>query len=71
MGSNRKSISQYILTFAFFYSSMICFSEAINKWENEQVWISILLWVCGSLSFIAIFRWKIADFFSWLSKKYE
>ena len=65
---NRNNISQYIMTFAFFYSSILCFSEAINKWQDEQKWLSIILFLSGLVSFIAIFRWQIAELINWIRR---
>ncbi len=65
---NRKKISQYIMTFAFFYSSILCFSEANNKWLDGQLWLSILILISGLLSFLAVFRWQISDLINWIRK---
>ncbi len=54
-----KKLSDYIMTFAFGYSSLICFSEAAAKWESNM-FISIIILICGIFSFIAIFRLQIA-----------
>ena len=53
-----KKLSDYIMTFAFGYSSLICFSEAAERWENDK-FISIIILICGMFSFIAIFRLQI------------
>ena len=53
-----KKLSDYIMTFAFAYSSLICFSEAAERWE-DNILISILILICGIFSFIAIFRLQI------------
>ena len=53
-----KKLSDYIMTFAFGYSSLICFSEAAERWEND-IFISIIILICGMFSFIAIFRLQI------------
>ena len=57
--SNIKKFSDYIMNFAFLYSSFLCFTTAIEKWE-EQKFLSIIIFVCGTLSFIAVFRHQIA-----------
>ena len=53
-----KKVSDYIMTFAFGYSSLICFSEAAERWENNK-FIAIIILICGMFSFIAIFRLQI------------
>lgn len=64
--NNRfKKLSDYIITFAFLYSSLICFSEATEKWEENKI-LAIIILVCGLFSFIAIFRWQIASIISFL-----
>ncbi len=57
--SNIKKLSDYIMNFAFLYSSFICFSTAAEKWENQK-FLAVLILICGSLSFIAVFRMQIA-----------
>ena len=53
-----KKLSDYIMTFAFGYSSLICFSEAAKRW-NDDIFIAIIILICGMFSFIAIFRLQI------------
>ena len=57
--SNIKKLSDYIMNFAFLYSSFLCFTTAIEKWDTQKFLASIIF-VCGFLSFIAVFRNKIA-----------
>ena len=57
--SNIRKLSDYIITFAFLYSSFLCFSSAAEKWE-EQKFLAIIILVCGLFSFIAVFRIRIA-----------
>ncbi len=57
--SNIKKISDYIMTFAFMYSSLICFFNAIEKWDNQR-FLAIIILLCGFFSFLAIFRIQIA-----------
>lgn len=54
-----KKFSDYIMNFAFLYSSFICFTTAIEKW-NDQKLIAIIIFICGIFSFVAVFRIKIA-----------
>ena len=57
--SNIKKLSDYIMNFAFLYSSFICFTTATEKWDTQKL-LAIIIFVCGSLSFIAVFRNQIA-----------
>tara|TARA_B100001989_G_C24177578_1_gene287342 strand:+ start:179 stop:406 length:228 start_codon:yes stop_codon:yes gene_type:complete len=57
--SNIKKLSDYIMNFAFLYSSFLCFTTALEKWEAQK-FLAIIIFICGSLSFIAVFRNQIA-----------
>ena len=57
--SNIKKLSDYIMNFAFLYSSFLCFTTAIEKW-HVQKFLAIIILICGSFSFIAVFRNQIA-----------
>ena len=57
--SNIKKLSDYIMNFAFLYSSFLCFTTAIEKWDAQK-FLAIIIFICGSLSFIAVFRNQIA-----------
>ena len=57
--NNIKKLSDYIMNFAFLYSSFLCFTAAVEKWDNQKL-LAIIIFVCGSLSFIAVFRNQIA-----------
>lgn len=63
-----KKLSDYVMTFAFLYSSFICFSEAAEKWHEEKL-LAIIILVCGTFSFIAVFRWQIANLVYKLKRK--
>ena len=60
--SNIKKLSDYIMNFAFLYSSFLCFTTAIEKWDTQKI-LAIIIFICGSLSFIAVFRYQIAKIF--------
>ena len=57
--SNIKKLSDYIMNFAFLYSSFLCFTTAMEKWDSQK-FLAIIIFICGSLSFIAVFRNQIA-----------
>ena len=67
---NMKKISDYIVSFAFLYSSFLCFDKSIDLWISNK-YLSILLLVCGLLSFIAVFRFSIAKIIYYLRGKYK
>ena len=56
---NIKKLSDYIMNFAFLYSSLICFLTASEKWENHKL-LAVIIFICGFFSFIAVFRMQIA-----------
>ena len=57
--SNIKKFSDYIMNFAFLYSSFLCFITAIEKWDTQR-FLAVIIFVCGFLSFVAVFRNQIA-----------
>ena len=56
---NRK-ISQLIVTFAFFYSAVICHFKAIEFYERQELLLSYFLWFCALTSFFGALRFQIA-----------
>ena len=65
--SNIKKLSDYIMNFAFLYSSFLCFTTAVEKWDDQK-FLAIIIFVCGSLSFIAVFRTQIAKLINKIRK---
>ena len=57
--NNIKKLSDYIMNFAFLYSALLCFTTAVEKWDSQK-FLAIIIFLCGSLSFIAVFRNQIA-----------
>tara|TARA_E500000178_G_scaffold348892_1_gene404816 strand:- start:1357 stop:1584 length:228 start_codon:yes stop_codon:yes gene_type:complete len=70
--NNIKKLSDYIMNFAFLYSSLVCFTTAAEKWYDQRG-LAIIILVCGIFSFIAVFRIKIAFLVNKIrnSKEYE
>ena len=67
--SNKlRRLSDYIMTFAFLYSSLICFSASAERWEQNKM-IALVILICGIFSFLAVFRWQIASLVYWLKEK--
>ncbi|OUX43206.1 hypothetical protein CBE37_02485 [bacterium TMED277] len=56
---NRK-ISQLIITFAFFYSTMICHFKAVDFHDEGRIFLSYFLWFCSLTSFLGGLRFQIA-----------
>ena len=63
-----KRLSDYIMTFAFLYSSLICFSASAERWEQNKM-IALVILICGIFSFLAVFRWQIDRLVYWLKEK--
>ena len=43
---SKKKISDYIVSFAFLYSSFLCFDKSIDLWESKKIFSSnnIIVW---------------------------
>ena len=65
-----KKISDYIVSFAFLYSSFICFDAAVDFWVDKK-YLSILLFLCGLFSFVAVFRFSIAKLIYYIKDKFK
>ena len=66
---SKKKISDYIVSFAFLYSSFICFDKSIDLWESKK-FLAVIILLCGTLSFIAVFRFFLAKVIYYLIKKF-
>ena len=66
--NSMKKVSDYIVSFAYLYSSFVCFDKSIDLWETKR-YLAIILLLCGSLSFIAVFRFSIAKIIYYFKKK--
>jgi hypothetical protein len=64
---NRK-ISQLIITFAFFYSAIICHFKAIQFYNNQNFLMAYFLWFCAITSFLGALRFQIAKIVEKLRK---
>ena len=56
----NRNIGQLIITFAFFYSSIICHFKALEFYNNANFGLAILLWICATSSFLGGLRFQIA-----------
>ena len=56
----NQKVSQIIVTFAFFYSAIICHFKAIETFKNGELVLSYFLWFCALTSFLGALRFQIA-----------
>ena len=68
-GNSMKKISDYIVSFAFLYSSFLCFDKAVDFWETKR-YLAVIILICGTLSFIAVFRFSLAKIIYFLINKF-
>ena len=66
---NMKKLSDYIVTFAFLYSAFLCFDKSNDLWNSNRL-LAIILLVCGTFSFIAVFRFSLAKLIYYLMKRF-
>ena len=59
-----RKISQLIITFAFFYSAVVCHFKAIETYKDENILLSYFLWFCAVTSFAGGLRFQIAKLVS-------
>lgn len=55
-----RKISQLIITFAFFYSAIVCHFKAIETFNEGSMFLSFFLWFCAITSFLGGLRFQIA-----------
>ena len=56
----NNNISKIIVTFAFFYSSLICHFKAIELYNSGRIMFALFLWFCALCSFCGALRFQIA-----------
>ena len=56
----NRNISKLIVTFAFFYSAVICHLKAVEFYEKKDLFLSYFLWFCALTSFLGALRFQIA-----------
>ena len=56
----NRNISKLIVTFAFFYSAVICHFKAIEFYEKKEFLLAAFLWFCALTSFLGALRFQIA-----------
>ena len=56
----NNNISKIIITFAFFYSSLVCHFKAIEFIDMNKIFPAIFLWFCSFCSFCGALRFQIA-----------
>ena len=62
------NVSQLIITFAFFYSTLICHFKAHEFHIQGQNMLALALWFCALLSFLGALRFQIARIVEYLMK---
>ena len=55
-----RKISQLIITFAFFYSAVMCHFKAVEIFKEGNLLLSYFLWFCAITSFMGGLRFQIA-----------
>ncbi len=58
----NRNFSQLIVTFAFFYSAIVCHFKALELLKSEEILLAIFLWFCALTSFLGAIRFQIAKF---------
>ena len=56
----NQKVSQIIVTFAFFYSAIMCHFKAMETFKNGELILSYFLWFCALTSFLGGLRFQIA-----------
>jgi len=65
----NKNISKIVVTFAFFYSSLVCHFKALDLYEVEKTALAIFLWFCAFSSFCGALRFQIAKLVNKIKSK--
>lgn len=65
----NSNISKIIVTFAFFYSALMCNFKAIELYNNGHFLLSYFIWFCGFLALMGALRFQIAKLVNYFSKK--
>tara|TARA_X000000950_G_C13866226_1_gene640861 strand:+ start:1449 stop:1652 length:204 start_codon:yes stop_codon:yes gene_type:complete len=65
----NKTFSQLIITFAFFYSAIVCFFKAKILLEEQEYVLSSFLFLCSLSAFLGALRFQIQKFVNFLKKK--
>ena len=65
-----KKISDYIVSFAFLYSSFYVFDKSIDVWISNK-YLAILCFFVVCCPLYAVFRFSIAKIIYYLKGKYK
>ena len=65
----NSNISKIIITFAFFYSALMCNFKALELYDNGHISLSYFIWFCGFLSLMGALIFKIAKIVFFVIKK--
>ncbi|MBK93720.1 MAG: hypothetical protein CMP33_05795 [Rickettsiales bacterium] len=65
----NSNISKIIITFAFFYSALMCNFKAIELYDNGHFTLSYFIWFCSFLALMGALRFQIAKIIYFIIKK--
>ncbi len=65
----NSNISKIIITFAFFYSALMCNFKALELYENDHIMLSYFIWFCGFLALMGALRFQVAKLVNFMIKK--
>ena len=65
----NKTFSQLIITFAFFYSAIICYFKARIFFDNQEYLLCFVLSICSISAFMGALRFQIQKLVDYLKKK--
>ena len=65
----NSNISKIIITFAFFYSALMCNFKALELYDNGHISLSYFIWFCGFLALMGALRFQIAKIIYFIIKK--
>ena len=64
----NSHVSQLIITFAFFYSTLVCYFKAHEFYIQGSNIMASILWFCALLSFLGALRFQIAKMVTFIKK---
>ncbi len=65
----NRQMGQLIITFAFYYSALICHLKAMELFEKNENLLAFFLWFCAFTSLMGGLRFQIAKIVYKLRKK--
>ena len=65
----NSNLSKIIITFAFFYSALMCNFKALELYDSGYISLSYFIWFCGFLALMGALRFQIAKIVYFIIKK--